>query len=181
MAVVTLRNGEVVNLTPQNVADTTQKQIQAYKDAGATDVETSGLGAAIQEAFYKLAGVGYDTTARDEAQRTAQRVIDNPLASSSAAIVGALPGGVSSVWTDTSNAVLHAGASVQTGIRGAASGVADAASAAWANTKKVLGFIPGFADETNTTLRIVVISAAVLVAAGAAAFISFQVRKVKGK
>lgn len=181
MAVVTLRTGEVMNLTPSNVDDATRKQIQAYKDAGASDVETSGLGAAIHEAFYKLAGVGYDTTARVEAQATAQRVIDNPLASSSAAIVNALPAGVSSVWTGTSDAVLKAGGEVQTGLRGAASATADAAKSAWDNVKKAAGYIPGLADQTNTTLRIVVISAAVLVTAGAAAFITFQVRKLKGK
>jgi len=174
MAVVTLRTGRIVNLTPQNVDDATREQIQAYKDAGASDVETSGLGAAIQEAFYKLAGVGYDTTARDEAQATAQRVIDNPLASSSASIVNALPSGAASVWTNTSNAVLSAGREVQTGVRGFASDT-------WDNVKAVAAKIPGLADEANTTLRIVVISAAVLVTAGAAAFITFQVRKLKGK
>lgn len=164
MALVTLHSGRVVNLTPSNVDDALREQLASYPG---TD---SNFQAAQQEAFYKLAGVGYDTTARDESQALAQRVIDNPLASASKAVTDALPAGVSSVWSDTSNAVFNAGAQVNQGVR-------KFASDAWDNIKAVAGKIPHIADETNTTARILAISAAVIVVGGAAVYLTHKLKR----
>lgn len=167
MALVTLRTGRVVNVTQSNAPDVAREQIDAYRAEGVTD---SNFFAAQQEAIYKLAGVGYDTTARDESQALAQKVIDNPLASGSQAVTDALPSGVSSVWGDASNGIFKAGAAVNSGVRGFAND-------AWDNIKAAASKIPGIADETNKTARIVAISAAVIAVGGAAIYLTFKFKR----
>lgn len=89
MAVVTLHSGRVVNVTPENLADVTNEDINAYKADGVSDVESSGLGAAIQEALSKAAGVAYDTSEREAAVATAARVLSNPFVQAADALSNA--------------------------------------------------------------------------------------------
>lgn len=152
---VTLANGRLVTVTAANYADLARENLAAYAAKG-LNVD----GASIVQAFRQLADLAPPLPSVNEAS---ERVLGNPLVRASAAIFESTPTGLQSVWGGASDGVFDAGATVAGKVKAAATAAADYGA-------RLAKLLPGALGEANTTLRVVVVSLAVVAVAGGGAY-----------
>lgn len=167
---VTLANGRVVTVTRDNYQDLARENLAAYQAKG-IDVDQ----ASILQAFLQLAGQDtafytYGPGGAVPVNDPARRVLDNPFVKWSDAIMEATPTGLRTVWQGASDGTFGAGRSVVDGVKRGATAAADLA-------RRLAGALPGALKQANTTLRIVWISAAVIVVAGGGAYALHKLKR----
>jgi hypothetical protein len=176
MSLVTLANGQQVNLTSSNVDELARLQLGIYRARGIVVDEAATLQAFFQAAgrdtAYAAAGTpgGVLDLNKLPAVAAANSVASNLFVKASDLALDLVPESVGKIWTDTSNGIVTAAD------RSKAAAVAAADQArGFADTLR--RYLPGALQQLNTTAQLAIVGGTIVAVVGGAVYLTYVFKR----